>query len=121
MQVEEHEGYGKVTLPDTVNLINAPEFKHALKLLYEKDIKIIKVDCSCLKTIDCAGIGSLVVFQKRLKNCGGELRLINVTNGRIKQLFDMIELVRVISIEHSGEQAGLEAGEFRLKYGVIFD
>ncbi len=99
MQVEKHEGYARIILPEVIDLINAPEFKKALKSLNEQDYKMINVDCGKLEMIDSAGIGSLVFFQKKLKDRGGELKLINVTNDYIKHLFEMIDLARVISIE----------------------
>ncbi len=53
--------------------------------------------------IDSAGLGSLVFFQKRLRDRGGELKLVNVTNDYITHLFNMIDLARVIIIEYSGK------------------
>ncbi len=100
MQVEEHEGFGNIILPEVVDLTNAPAFKQALKSLYEQGYNTINVDCSQLEMIDSAGLGSLVLFQKRLKDRDGELRLIKVTNDYIKHLFEMIDLRRVIRIEY---------------------
>ncbi len=98
MQVEQHEGYANIILPEVVDLTTAPEFKKALKTLYEQDCNSINVDCSNLGMIDSAGIGSLVFFQKKLKDRDGELKLVNVTNDYIKHLFNMIDLARVIHI-----------------------
>ncbi len=99
MRVEKYDGYANVILPEVVDLINAPEFKQDLKTLFEQDYNTINVDCSNLEMIDSAGLGSLVFFQKRLRDRGGELKLVNVTNDYIKHLFEMIDLARVISIE----------------------
>ncbi len=99
MKVEQHEGYANVILPEVVDLINAPKFKQALKALYEEGCNTINVDCSNLEMIDSAGIGSLALYQKRLKDRGGGLRLVNVNNDYIKHLFNMIDLQRVIHIE----------------------
>ena len=106
MQVENYEGYASIILPEVIDLINAPEFKKVLKSLYEQNYNMINVDCSQLEMIDSAGLGSLVLFQKRLKDRGGELKLINVTNDYIKHLFEMIDLARVISINHSVKEGG---------------
>ena len=104
MKIERHEEVGSVFLPEVINLTNAPEFKQALESLYEQGTRIIQVDCNCLKMIDSAGLGSLVLFQKKLKERGGELKLINVTEGYIRHLFDMIDLQRVISIEYASKE-----------------
>ena len=99
MQVENHEEYSNIILPEVVDLMTAPEFKKALKALYEEGCNNINIDCSNLGMIDSAGIGILALYQKRLKERGGELKLVNVTNDYIKHLFEMIDLARVISIE----------------------
>ena len=99
MQVNKLDGYANIILPKVVDLINAPKFKQALKMLHEEDYNTINVDCSYLEMIDSAGLGSLVFFQKKLRDRGGELKLVNVTNDYIKHLFEVIDLARVISIE----------------------
>jgi anti-sigma B factor antagonist len=101
MQVEHNEEFGKVILSERVDLTNAGEFKEALQSLYEQGCSTIKVDCSKLTLIDSAGLGSLVMYQKKLTERGGELKLVNVNHNYIKNLFDMIELNRVINIENS--------------------
>ncbi len=101
MRVEKYDNCANVILPEVVDLINAPKFKQALKTLYEEGCNTINVDCGNLEMIDSAGLGSLVFFQKRLKDRGGELKLVNVTNDYIKHLFNMIDLASVISIEYS--------------------
>lgn len=101
MQVENHGSYANILLPEVIDLTKAPEFKKVLKALMEQECYNINVDCSRLEMIDSAGLGSLVLFQKRFKERGGELKLVNVSNEYIKHLFDMIDLRRVISIECS--------------------
>ena len=99
MQVEQHEGYANIILPEVIDLTTAPEFKKVLSSLYDQGCYSINIDCRHLEMIDSAGIGSLALFQKRFKERGGELRLVNVTGSYIKHLFDMIDLRRVIRIE----------------------
>ncbi len=101
MQVKRYEEYGTVILPKVVDLTNAPEFKHALESLYEEGNRKVLVDCSQLEMIDSAGLGSLVIYQKRLQERSGELAIINVSNDYIKRLFEMIDLKRVIQIEQT--------------------
>lgn len=98
MKVERHKEYGCITLPETIDLTNAFEFKQVLQTLYEQGCSIIDVNCTHLQMIDSAGLGSLILYQKYFKERGGELRLVNVPNNYIKHLFNMIELQKVISI-----------------------
>ncbi len=99
MEVKRHDEYATIELPAVIDLTTVSSFKQELKSLYEQDYATINIDCRHLKMIDSAGIGSLALFQKRLKERGGELRLVNVNNDYIKHLFDMIDLQRVIRIE----------------------
>ncbi len=104
MKVERHEEVGRVVLPEVINLTNASEFKTVLQSLYDQGTRVIQLDCTRLEMIDSAGLGSLVLFQKKLKERGGELKLINVNEGYIKHLLDMINLQRVISIEYVSKE-----------------
>ncbi len=99
MHYEHQADCGKIILPEVVDLLNVPEFKKALHALFEEGCNVINVDCTHLEMIDSAGLGSLVLFQKKLKERGGEIRLVNVKNEYIKHLFNMIDLQRVISIQ----------------------
>ncbi len=99
MQLEYCRQSGKVILPDRVDLTNANEFKAALQLLYDQGYSSMIIDCSRLTIIDSAGLGNLIIFQKKLRERGGELRIVNVNHDYIKHLFEMIELNRVIRVE----------------------
>lgn len=99
MKTEHHEQYGKIILPEKINLTNVNAFKRNLQELYDRGHKSIRLDCANLTIIDSAGLGSLIMFQKKLKERGSELKLINVNHNYIKHLFDMIELDRIILIE----------------------
>ncbi|MEW5921602.1 MAG: STAS domain-containing protein [Bacillota bacterium] len=93
--------YGRMILPEVMDLTNTLEFKQGLQSLYDQGCGVIMLDCSHLQMIDNAGLGSLVLFQKKLKERGGELRLVKVTHPYIKHLFQMIDLARVIHIEEA--------------------
>lgn len=101
MQVEQGRDSGKIILPEVVDLTNAVEFEEALESLYQKEFNTILVDCKHLAMIDSAGLGRLVLYQKKLKERGAQLQIIHVTNDYIKHLFDMIELNRFIPIKES--------------------
>ncbi len=99
MEAKKHEGYGEIILPEVVDLTNASEFKQALQSLYDQGYNTINVNCMNLQMIDGTGLGRLVLIQKKLKERGGELKLINVTNDYVKYFFDIIDIQRYISIE----------------------
>lgn len=99
MQLEYCGQSGIVILPDRIDLTSADKFKAALQLLYDQGYNSIIIDCARLIIIDSAGLGNLIIFQKKLKERGGELRMINVNHDYIKHLFEMIELNRVIRVD----------------------
>lgn len=103
MKIEHHEQYGRIILPEKIDLTNVNTFKRNLQELYDRGHKSIRLDCANLTIIDSAGLGSLIMFQKKLKERGGELKLINVNHNYIKHLFDMIELDRIILIESESD------------------
>lgn len=92
---------GRVILPEVVDLTNALDFEKALQSLYEEGSGTVLVDCGALAMIDSAGLGRLVLYQKRLKENGRELQITNVNNDYIKHLFDMIQLHRFIPIQET--------------------
>ncbi len=99
MQVHQYDEYGTITLPEVLDLHCNQQFKQALQSLYDQDYKTIEVDCNRLTMICTAGIGSLVFFQKKLNERGGELKIVRVQNDNIKYLFERIDLGRFICIE----------------------
>ena len=99
MQVEHHEDYAVLNLPDKVIIPNSGEFREALQELYDRGYKNVLIDCSKLRMFDTAGLSSVAVFQKRLKDRGGELKIINVADDYIKHLFRAIELRKIVNIE----------------------
>lgn len=99
MEVKKHETGATVIPTGDVNLTNAEEFKQTLLSLYEKGYKHITVDFRHLKMIDGAGLGKLLVLQKKLRESGGGLKIVNVYNDYILKMFELIKLFKVIDIE----------------------
>lgn len=88
-----------VFLGERVNIMNSPELKQKLQALYDEGVQLITVDFSGTKMIDSSCLGKLLMFQKRLKDRGGELKINNVTSDYIRKMFDIIQLYKVINIE----------------------
>lgn len=95
-------GNGKVTLiPEgRIDVVNSQNLKQELLNLYNEGINEIVIDFSKITSIDSSGLGKLLLFQKKLKERGGELKIINVTNDYIQNMFKMIHLNKVIKIEN---------------------
>lgn len=98
-KLETHEDYAVVKLPKKVMIPYSRQFKRTLQSAYDQGYNKIILDCEQLEMFDTAGISGVAVFQKKLKDRGGELKIINVNNDYIKHLFRTIELNKVVSIE----------------------
>ena len=99
MQTERQGQLGRIIPSERIDLTTAGEFKNALEKLYGLGCNYIEVDCRNLTMIDSAGLGSLVLFQKKLRDRRGRLKLTNVKHKYILHLLDMLELDRVIEIK----------------------
>jgi len=86
-------------LPETVDSDDAPRLKQLLQTLYEEGVQFINMDFSVTELIRNPCHGLLVMYQKKLKERGGELKLVNVKDNHVKHVFDVINLRRVITIE----------------------
>ena len=99
MEVKHEEDSATVYLGERVNIMNSPELKQKLQTLYDEGVQAITVDFTGTKMIDSSCLGKLLMFQKRLKDRGGELKISNVTSDYISKMFDIIQLYKVIDIE----------------------
>ena len=103
MQVEYKEDHVTITLSRRVVIFEgAEEFKQTIYALCEQGYKNIVLDFTHVFMIDTAGISPLLVSQKRLKERKGGLKIANITSNYIREMFDTIELGKVIEIEGSG-------------------
>lgn len=82
-----------------IDLSNSHLLKEKLQALYEEGYEDITLNFGMVTGIDSAGLGQLLLFQKKLKDRGGRLRIINITNKYIEKMFKMIHLYKVIDIE----------------------
>ena len=100
MEVKYHEDYAVLTLPEMVVIFKgADELKETLYAMCQEGINNIVLDFTNVVMIDTAGLSSLLVYQKRLKERGGRLKVTNITCSYIREMFDTIELHKVIDID----------------------
>lgn len=100
MEVEKKEDNIAVVKPGgKVDITNSQDLKNILLSLYDEGYNEIKLDFSNVLSIDSSGLGKLLLFQKKLRERGGELRIVNITNDYVMKMFTLIQLNKVISIE----------------------
>lgn len=100
MQVE-RKGKDDVTIipNERIDITNSSEFKQLFLTLYDEGYSNITIDFSNVSGIDSSGLGKLLLFQKKLKERQGELRIINISSEYVRKMFNMIHLYKVINIE----------------------
>ena len=101
-KVDYYENSVVMTLPRKIVMLNSDKFKVVLQSIYDLGYRNITLDCKYLQMIDTNGIGGIIMFQKRFKDIGGELKMVNVNNDYINYLFDKIQLNKIIDISKGG-------------------
>lgn len=88
-----------VILPQSIDLSNSNKLKEVLLSLYQEGHQTIVIDFTHLEVLDSSGLGKLLLFHKKLKDRGGELKVVRVKNEGIQKMFRVIQFHKVISIE----------------------
>ena len=93
--------------------LNVPELDHHItnevrdgidNLLNSRPIKNIIFDFKNIRFMDSSGIGVIIGRYKKIANDGGKVSVINV-NARVKKIFDLSGMNKIISIYDTHEQA----------------
>ena len=82
-----------------IDIANSHLLREKLQALYDEGFNVITLDFGLVTGIDSSGLGKLLMFQKKLKERGGRLNVINITSEYIRKMFKMIHLYKVINIE----------------------
>ena len=98
-RVENKGDYALVILPEKVIIPHSDHFRPAMQQAYEQGHNTIILDCIDLKMFDTAGIAYAAAYQKKMKERGGEVKMINVGNEYVKEMFRTIEMNKLLSIE----------------------
>lgn len=88
-----------IYLEGEIDFTNSQEFKKELLELYNQNITEVEIDFGKLESIDSSGLGKLLLFNKKLEEINGELTIKNVKSDYIREMFEMIQLEKVIKIE----------------------
>ena len=73
-------------------------------VLNSRPIKNIIFDFKNIRFMDSSGIGVIIGRYKKIANDGGKVSVINV-NARVKKIFDLSGMNKIISIYDTHEQA----------------
>lgn len=100
MRVEKVSSTKAVVTPSgRIDISNSQDLKQGLLELYDEGVREIVLDFSKVSGIDSSGLGKLLLFQKKLTERRGSIKIVNITNEHVRKLFTMIHLDKVINIE----------------------
>ena len=99
-----------IALIGEMDIANAPEFAARIAGLGATGSDRVVIDLSALTFLDSSGINALVSAAKAIEAGGGEVTLAAPTS-HIRQVFEIVHLSDVVSIEPSLEAALRQAGE----------
>lgn len=80
-----------VTVDGQLVVTNRQEFKQAILDAVEQGARIVVVDFTTSGYIDSSGLGALVSLSRRLRESGGDLRLVGL-NEDLRTLFELTRL-----------------------------
>lgn len=80
-----------VTVEGQLVVNNRQEFKQAILDAVEQGARVAVVDFSGAGYIDSSGLGALVSLSRRLRDAGGDLRLVGL-NEDLRTLFELTRL-----------------------------
>ncbi|WP_026568252.1 anti-sigma factor antagonist [Bacillus sp. UNC41MFS5] len=92
-----------VLVAGEIDAYTAPKLREELLSLAEAGNKSITVNLQDVSYLDSTGLGVFVGLFKQLKEKGGELKLIQLSD-RIKRLFEITGLSNVMNISSTTEE-----------------
>jgi anti-sigma B factor antagonist len=104
MEVTDQDGCAVVAVRGEVDLATAPALKNRLLELVADGVREIVVDLTATEFLDSTGLGAVVAAYKRVRAHDGHLRLV-ATSARVKRVFEITNLDRVVPIFTSVEEA----------------
>lgn len=104
IEVSDRDGCVVVAVRGEVDLATAPALKSRLLDLVTAGVTEIVVDLSNTEFLDSTGLGAVVAAYKRVRAHDGHLKLV-ATSSRVKRVFEITNLDRVVPIVGSVEEA----------------
>jgi anti-sigma B factor antagonist len=83
-----------------LDIDNSRKLKVQLTDVFEQGAKNVELDFSETESVDSSGLGKILLFSEKFKDAGGGLKIANVNNSKVAQLFRLINLDKFINIEY---------------------
>ena len=104
VSTERHEGLCVVSVSGEVDVYTSPQLKIALVAAVEDECGVVVVDLDKVGFIDSSGLGVLVGALRRVREAGGDLRIVCGRDNVVK-IFRITGLDRVFPMFVSVDEA----------------
>ncbi len=99
MEIKRNDDLAVIYPGGRIDITNSGDLKENLLELYNEGFKNIDVNFEKVDGIDSSGLGKILLFQKKLKERGGRLKVTNIKNENVKNMFTLIHLDKVIEMD----------------------
>jgi anti-sigma B factor antagonist len=93
-----------VSVKGKMDAVTAPEFEKKMKEWISQSICRFVIDLSALEYISSAGLRSILITARELKNCKGKM-VISSINGAVKNVFEISGFTTLFEVFDSVENA----------------
>lgn len=84
----------------TLDMLNSRSLKGKLSGLLEMGVREVELDFGDTESVDSSGLGKLLLFNEKFKEAGCSLKVINVRHSSVVELFRMLNLEKLITIQY---------------------
>jgi stage II sporulation protein AA (anti-sigma F factor antagonist) len=102
IQVESHRDSRIIRVKGNITFENCPLFQSRLDSVLDNEVRELAIDFRDVSFIDSSGIGEVLRLFRRMKDCGGELVLMN-PNRKLQGLFLMYRFDKFMKIRQEAE------------------
>lgn len=99
MEIVRNGNEATVYLKGTLDITTSREFKESMLGLIKEGVRKVYLDVGELKSLDSSGIGKILLVYSRLKENNGSMEIVNLKEGYVKKLFDLIKIGKIIPIK----------------------
>lgn len=87
----------RLVLEGELDVRTSPELRECLTRVIEQGARLVMVDLNRVEYVDSTGLGALVRGLQQARRVDGELKIV-CDSGRVRRIFEIAGLVRVLEI-----------------------
>ena len=89
-----------VKIERVLDMESSRNLKGELVYLLESGVREVELDFSLTESVDSSGLGKLLLFNEKFREAGGSMKVINVSNQDLAEMFQLLNLDKLIAIQY---------------------